>query len=111
MGAPCRYSAVPWLADSDLRPMGDPETTITVGQTEHTDGLYIPRPFGEGTDAMLSIHAVRDGTKGGVVKVAITSVVEVETVRQPTSSVPDLRGLMSNPRRYPEPPPSNGDEA
>lgn len=55
-----RYSAVPWLADSDLRPCVDPET-IVEGHEEIARGLWIRDPFGRQTDTVLTVHAYRDG--------------------------------------------------
>ena len=74
---PPRFSAVPWLVDSaDLRPMGPPESSVEVGLTELSLGLYIPRPFGKETDAMLCIHAkAGNGNDGGVITLAITDII------------------------------------
>ena len=91
---PTRHTAVPWLEDSDLYPMGDPETRIEIGDDNLTLGLRIVTPFGVGTDAMLAVHAVEDAaTPGGAITLAITTTVEVET------PAPMEIRLLSNPRR------------
>lgn len=82
-----RYSAVPWLEDSDLQPMGAPESSIEL-PGEITHGLRITAPFGRGSDAMLAVHA----TQAGRITLAVTSVIDVATV-------PLERNLQSNPRR------------
>lgn len=81
-----RYSTVPWLEDTDLRPMGDPETSIDL-PGEITHGLRIVAPFG-GPDALLAVHAVMDTQR---ITLAITSTIRVE-VRMDVN-------LHSNPRR------------
>ena len=76
MHAP-RFSLVPWLTDAaDLRAMGPPESAVEIGTADLTLGLYIPRPFGRDTDAMLCIHAVTgNGNDGGTITLAISDVV------------------------------------
>lgn len=77
-----RYSSVPWLADVDLRPMGAPETVVELAGGEETAlGLLIREPFGSGTDAILTVHAIRgDGNDGGDITLAITNQLYVEPV-------------------------------
>jgi len=72
-----RFSAVPWLDDADLLPMGSPETLVELG-SEIAVGLHIPSPFGAESDAMLTIRAVRDT---GEITVAVTNELRVDTER------------------------------
>jgi hypothetical protein len=79
MGKGLRFSIVPWLADAvDLRPMGEPETTVEHGQTI-IHGLDIPSPFGPSTDAVLTVTATRgNGNDGGVISMAITDEIHAD---------------------------------
>lgn len=78
---------------SDFRAFGPPETTVEL-PGDLALGLVIPRPFGNGTDAILTIHAkTGNGNDGGEITLAITNSVEV--VHRPLD-VPQ----QSNPRRY-----------
>lgn len=87
-----RYAAVPWLEDADLRPMGDPETTVELaGGAEIAHGLVIAQPFGPGSDAILTVHAVMET---GVITLAVTNAIELDV----TPAVVDVP-LQSNPRR------------
>jgi hypothetical protein len=99
MDTPPRFSAVPWLADSDLRPMGRAETEVELyGGQEITHGLLIREPFGKETDAMLAVKATRgDGNDGGTITLAITDVIAYAVT--PTLPVMDMRKLQSNPIR------------
>jgi hypothetical protein len=72
------YSHVPWLEDSDLRPMGEPETSLD-SPTQRVLGLHIPYPFGTGTDAMLAIRAtVGNGNDGGEITLSIATCIGVD---------------------------------
>lgn len=94
-----RYSAVPWLSEADLVPMGAPETSIEA-PGDLTLGLVIPHPFGPG-DAMLAIHAQETpNDPGGIISLAITALVEREV-----PPAMDMT-LLSGPRRHIE----KGDE-
>lgn len=87
-----RFSAVPWLADTDLAPMGAPETSVEMPD-DITLGLLICDPFGKDSDAMLAIRAQRgNGNDGGDITLSIGSVVERVTVNI------DIN-LQSNPHR------------
>ena len=74
---PQRYSRVPWLAQSDLEPFGDPETLVELGVNDVTQGLAVRYPFGPDTDAMIAIHANR---VTGQITLAITAMVTVDNV-------------------------------
>ena len=88
-----RHSHVPWLEDSDLKPMGAPETTVELGgNAEIAHGLVIPQPFGPGSDTILTIHAVM---ATGVITLAIAETLAIETAPPP----PDVP-VHSNPRRF-----------
>lgn len=74
---PLRFSAVPWLLDwADLRAMGEPESTVLIGDSQIVHGLAIPYPFGKDTDASLVVRATRgDGNDGGEITLAISETV------------------------------------
>lgn len=87
---PPRYSTVPWLADSDLRAYGPPETTIEMGggrQIIH--GLLIHAPFGAQSDLILTIAADMDTEE---ITLRVLSLFEIDT------DVP-AEPSQSNPRR------------
>lgn len=87
-----RFSAVPWLADTDLAPMGAPETSVEMPD-DVTLGLRIVNPWGPDTDAMLAIRAQRgDGNDGGEITLSMGSVIERVAVNV------DIN-LQSNPHR------------
>lgn len=88
-----RFSAVPWLdTDSDLRPFGEPETSIdNFAAQERIIGLYIAWPFGRDTDALLSIRA---NLGSGEVTLAISTLVIPEQAEAP------IEPAQSNPRRH-----------
>ena len=49
---------------------------MEIGNTELTLGLYIPHPFGKGTDGMLCVHATTgNGNDGGRITLAISDVI------------------------------------
>lgn len=75
--------------------MGAPETRIEM-PGDLTLGLYIPAPFGRHTDATLAVRAIDDGTPGGVITLAIGTLVDRTTVDVDAN-------LHSNPRRRIEP--------
>jgi hypothetical protein len=87
---------------SDFRPMGHPETIVELdGGIEVAVGLLVPRPFGPGTDAILTVHATRGtGNDGGTILLAITNAMELDV--HPPSPAMDMRLLNSNPRRVPD---------
>ena len=59
--------------------MGPPETSVEL-PGDLTLGLHIPRPFGDGSDAMLTVHAkAGNGNDGGEITMAITTVVARST--------------------------------
>lgn len=76
-----RYAIVPWLIPAeDLRPQGEPETTIERGDYERIDGLLI-LGLPEGP-SMLAIHATRgNGTDGGEITAALESTYRVRDFR------------------------------
>lgn len=87
-----RYPAVAWLEDSDFRAMGPAESSVEL-PGDLTVGLRIVAPFGKDTDAMLAIRAIQTETPGGVITLAITSVIERRV------AFLDLDAMQSNPRR------------
>jgi hypothetical protein len=107
MGAPRRYSRVPWLAQTDLQPMGEPETYVILSAEDRTDGLHIPEPFGKHTDATLLIHAMKgNGNDGGTITLAIGTVIQ--TVQTPKGRTfqpymdPPQTGQPRNTRSQPD---------
>ena len=86
-----RYSHVPWLDDSDLRPMGPPDTTIDRADTEEIiHALRIPSAV-EAVDELLVIRASR---LTGVISLSMSSSVAIQT----PVNVP----MQSNPQRHME---------
>lgn len=81
---PPRYSACAWLdTDMDLRPQGEPETSVEIYDgAEITHGLAIRQPFGPGSDVMLAVHAIRET---GVITLSIDRVIQLDVspVRRP----------------------------
>jgi hypothetical protein len=94
---PIRFAGVPWLlTDTDLRPMGAPETSVEIGQ-QIAHGLHIPQPFGRGTDAMLTITATAgNGTDGGVITLAIGTELAIDHDPKPPM---DMTLLSGGPRQ------------
>ena len=84
-----RYSAVPWLADSDLLPAGGPDATVE-GDREIAHGLRIRAPFGEGSDTTITIHAYRSGHIY-IAEAQVTDVMKVDGE--------SIEPAQSNPRR------------
>lgn len=87
-----RFSTVPWLStEVDLRAQGPPESYIDDAFAGvHIDSLHIVMPFGKGSDAVLSIKAVRgDGNDGGTISLAIGAIrYFVEPIAVPAQSNP-----------------------
>jgi len=72
-----RWSLVPWLRDwSDLRALGVPDVTVSVGNHEIVHGFNVVYPFGKDTDMSLIVHAVKgNGNDGGRITLAISNEV------------------------------------
>ncbi len=58
---PTRYSAVPWLADGDLRPAASDGWCVIDDGDEIAHQMAIRGPFGKDTDTFLTVHAFRTG--------------------------------------------------
>ena len=84
-----------WVETADFWPMGRPETSVEL-PGDVTLGLYVPHPFGPGSDAMLQIHAVAgNGNDGGTITLAIGTLIERTTRRMDMT-------LLSGPQRHGE---------
>ncbi len=73
-----RYLNGAWVEDADHRAMGPAESSIEM-PGDLTLGLFIGAPFGPGTDATLAIRAIDDGEPGGIVTLAIQTLVHRAT--------------------------------
>lgn len=72
--------------------MGDPETSVELdGGAEITVGLLVPCPWGVESEAILTIHAHRNGR----ITLAIDDAIRID--HQPPAM--DMSKLQSNPRR------------
>jgi hypothetical protein len=92
-----RFSAVPWISTvQDLRRQGPPETGIDdYAAGYHQDGLLIRSPFGQTSDAILTITAKRgNGNDGGEIRMAIG------TVLYRAETEPACVPVQSNPHRH-----------
>ena len=85
-----RYLNGVWVAANEFQPMGEPESRIEL-PGDLTLGMWIPAPFGRDTDAQLALRAIDDGTPGGVITLAITTMVN-----RATPNI--LDNLQSSPR-------------
>lgn len=83
-----------WVEENvDFCAYGPPETRVEA-LGDLTLGLYIPHPFGAGSDATLVIHATETREKGGEITLAIGTLIGVDT-----QSVDMRQPHQSNPRR------------
>lgn len=92
-----------WSDASDFTPMGEAEASVEVDSGADVSLVFlVPRPFGPGTDVLLTLHAIRgNGNDGGRITLAVSDEMPRTVIVHPAKPRMDLT-LLSGPQRYDE---------